>query len=68
MLEKQWVVECWGDIGETDIFYTEKEARAYFNRIRKQLDSSKYIITKTSIIDIENNENAVYLTNLRELT
>lgn len=67
-MEKQWVVECWGDIGETDIFYTEKEARIYFNRIRKQLDSSKYIITKTSIIDIQNNENAVYLTNLRELT
>jgi hypothetical protein len=67
-MEKQWVVECWGDIGETELFYTEKEAREYFNSIRKRLDSSKYIISKTSIIEVENKENAIYLTNLKELT
>ncbi|MCM3118863.1 hypothetical protein M3610_27195 [Neobacillus sp. MER 74] len=65
-MEKQWLVECWGYLGDTDLFYTEKEARTFFNSIRKRLDSSKYIITKTSIINKENSENAVYLTNLRE--
>jgi len=28
-MEKQWLVECWGDLGDTDLFYTEKEAKAY---------------------------------------
>jgi hypothetical protein len=67
IMDKQWIVECWDNIEKTELFYTEKEARTYFNSIRKRLDSSKYIITKTSIVDVENGNNAIYLTNLRDL-
>jgi len=66
-MEKRWAVECWGDIGVTDIFYTRKEAEAYFKDIRRSLDSSKYIISKDSIIDKNNPDNAVYLTELDKL-
>ncbi|MCM3574714.1 hypothetical protein M3172_16070 [Mesobacillus subterraneus] len=66
-MEKRWAVECWGDIGVTDIFYTKKEAEAYFKDIRSGLDSSKYIISKDSIIDKNNPDNAVYLTELDKL-
>lgn len=66
-MEKRWAVECWGDIGVTDIFYTRKEAEAYFKDIRRSLDSSKYIFSKDSIIDKNNPDNAVYLTELDKL-
>lgn len=67
-MEKNWCVEVWGIVGNysTDIFYTKREAEAYFKSIRKQLDSTKYLFTKTTIIDKENPDNAVYLTNLKE--
>lgn len=70
-MEKSWAVEVWGDwshIGiSTDIFYTRREAESYFLGIRKKLDSSKYIITRDSIVDVNDSSNAVYLTNLDEL-
>ena len=70
-MEKDWAVEVWGDWSHlgiyTDIFYTRREAEIYFKQIRRLVDSSKFIITKESIVDIEDNNNAVYLTNLREL-
>ena len=70
-MEKDWCVECWGEFADkygTDIFYTEKEAKAYFTSIRKKLDSTKYLFTKDSIIDKEDADNAVYLTNLSEIS
>ncbi|MEI2368009.1 hypothetical protein [Niallia circulans] len=66
-VEKNWAVECWGNLGETKVFWTKKEAHDYFITIRKRLDSSKYIFTKESIVDKDDNNNAVYLTNLKEL-
>lgn len=70
-MEKNFCVEVWGNPAGlnllTEIFYTEREAIQHFKNIRKQLDSSKFIMTKDSIVDIANNENAIYLTDLREL-
>lgn len=66
-MEKSWAVECWGNIGVTEIFYSKKQAEAYFLSIRAKLDSSKYIFTRDSIVDINDSSNAVYLTNLNEL-
>ncbi|SCB91620.1 hypothetical protein GA0061087_100419 [Priestia flexa] len=66
-MEKNWAVECWGNMGNTEIFYTRREAETYFRSIRKTLDSSKYIFTKDSIVDKNDSSNAVYLTNLSEL-
>ncbi len=66
-MEKDWIVECWGELGQTEIFYTEKEAREYFKSLRKGLDMSRFNITKDSIIDKNNPDNAVYITNLRKL-
>ncbi|WP_108671764.1 hypothetical protein [Peribacillus acanthi] len=66
-MEKRWAVECWGNLGITEVFYTRREAEAYFLSIRKKLDSSKYIITRDSIVDVKDSSNAVYLTNLDEL-
>lgn len=63
-MEKTWAVECWGNIGVTEIFYTKQEAESYFKGIRKKLDSSKYLFTRDSIVDKDNSENAVYLTKL----
>jgi hypothetical protein len=65
-MEKNWCVECWGGLGETQLFYTKREALAYFKTIRKSLDISKYIITLDSIVEIKNPDKAVYLTNLKE--
>lgn len=70
-MEKSWAVEVWGDWSHmrisTDIFYTRREAEIYLLSIRKKLDSSKYIITRDSIVDVKDSSNAVYLTNLDEL-
>jgi len=69
-MEKNWAVEVWGDwsLGvTTEIFYSKSLAQKYFLGIRRKLDSSKYIMTNDSIVDIENSDNAIYLTNLSEL-
>ncbi|SHF97763.1 hypothetical protein [Ornithinibacillus halophilus] len=68
-MEKSWCVEVWGVVGNntTELFFTRREALEYFKNIRKGLSSSKYIITRDSIIEIENPENAVYLTDLNDI-
>lgn len=70
-MEKNWAVEVWGNwqsLGiTTEIFYTYREAHSYFLDIRRKLPSDKYIMSKDSIVDVENNDNAIYLTNLKEL-
>lgn len=65
-MEKNWCVECWGGLGETELFYTKREALNYFKKIRSSLDSSKYIISLDSIVSIDNPEQVVYLTNLKD--
>lgn len=69
-MDKDWIVEVWGDWRQfkiaTDVFYTKREAETYFKSIRRRLDSSKYIFTRNSIVEIANEENAIYLTNLNE--
>ncbi len=69
-MEKSWAVEVWGDwpLGvTTEIFYSKSLAQKYFLDIRRKLDSSKYIITRDSIVDVKDSSNAIYLTNLDEL-
>lgn len=66
-MEKNWCVECWGSIGQTELFYTKKEAEQYFKSIRKTLDSSKYIFTKDTIQSIDNPDDYIIITNLNEL-
>jgi hypothetical protein len=65
-MEKNWCVECWGGLGETQLFYTKREAITYFKKIRNSLDSSKYIFSLDSIVGIDNPDESVYLTNLKE--
>ncbi|WP_045522745.1 hypothetical protein [Neobacillus niacini] len=68
-MEKNFAVEVWGNPGNlgvsTELFYTEKEAIKHFKDIRKKLDSTKFTFSKESIIDKENNDNAIYITNLK---
>lgn len=69
-MEKNWCVEVWGKIKNynTEVFFTKREAEAYFKHIRSNLDSTKYIFAKDSITEINNPDNAVYLTDLRDLS
>lgn len=52
-MEKDWAVEVWGDWQQfgitTDVFYTKRDAETYFKSIRRKVDSSKYICTRSSI-------------------
>lgn len=70
-MEKNWVVEVWGDwtsLGaQTELFYTRREALEYFKSLRRKLDSSQYIFTQDSIVEIANEVNSIVLTDLREL-
>ncbi|MFE6170192.1 hypothetical protein ACFVP8_20280 [Viridibacillus arvi] len=65
-MEKNWAVECWGSFSGigTELFYTKREAEAYFKDIRKGLDSSKYIMKSDKIVNIEDDGNMVCLTDL----
>lgn len=68
-MEKNWLVEVWGEFPVnccTDLFYTKVEAEKYFKSIRKQLDSTKYIFSKNAIVDKDNLDNCIYLTNIKE--
>lgn len=51
----------------TELFYTEKEARQYFKKIIKGLDTTRFIITRDSIVDTEDNAGSVCITKLSEL-
>lgn len=64
-MEKKWVVECWGDIGVTGIFYTRTEAKEYFDKIKEWLNKRGYTFTKDSTVEIQKQENAVYITKLK---
>lgn len=64
-MEKKWVVECWGDIGVTDISYTRTEAKEYFDKIKEGLNKRGYTFTKDSTVEIQKQENAVYITKLK---
>lgn len=69
-MEQRWLVECWGDFNNrfgTELFYTKREAERYFKHIRKQLDSSRYIISKDKIIDSQDDGNIVCLTDLDDI-
>lgn len=69
-VEPKWLVECWGDFNieyGTELFYTKRDAEQYFKKIRRQLDSSKYKITRDRIIDIQDDGNIVCITDLDDI-
>ncbi len=65
-MKSDWIVIVKGNVNGfmTAIFHMERDAIAYFKTIRKSLDSSKFIITRESIMDKDNRENTVRLTKL----
>ncbi|MGM9986360.1 MAG: hypothetical protein ACI35O_03935 [Bacillaceae bacterium] len=66
-MNKNWCVECWGDTGQTELFFTKKEAMQYFKSIRKGLDKLKYTFTKDTITNIADPDDYIIITNLNEL-
>ena len=66
-IERQrYCVEVWGDVFDgytTELFYTRKEAEAYFKRIRRSLNSERFIKRKDEIIDTLDKENYVKITD-----
>lgn len=70
VMEQRWLVECWGEFSSkygTELFYTKIEAEKYFKQIRRQLDSSRYIISRDSIIDSQDDGNIVCITDLDDI-
>lgn len=68
-MEKNWCVEVWGKFPlncSTSLFYTKREADAYFKKIRRELDSTLYIFGQNTITDKNNPDNVILLTNLKE--
>jgi|SRR5690625_1104087 len=64
-MKNNWVVSVKGNVNGfvTAVFGIERDAIAYFKAIRRSLDSSKFIISRESLIDKDNPENVVRLTN-----
>jgi len=65
-MQKSWIVMVRGSVNgfSTGIFHGEKDAIAYFKTIRRSLDSSKFIMTKESLVEKNNPKNAVRLTKM----
>src|SRR5690625_1594931 len=63
-MNNNWIVQVRGNINGfmTTTFNMERDAIAYFKTIRRSLDSSKFIITRESLVDKDNPENTVCLT------
>ena len=63
-MKGNWVVSVKGYVNgfSTAVFAMEKDALKYFKEIRRTLDSSKFIMTRTRIIDKDNPENVVLIT------
>lgn len=66
-MEKDWIVECWGDTGCTELFYTKKEALAYFNKIKRKLSKSQYIFTEDTITNKNDPDDVIVVSNLSDL-
>src|SRR5699024_8208064 len=63
-MKGNWVVSVKGYVNgfSTAVFAMEKDAIKYFKDIRRSLDSSKFIMTRESLIDKDNPENVVCIT------